>query len=350
MGEHSAKFYLRHAGGGCDLVLKRGCLANLHSFTDTRNRRVLIVAGSSTPEALVQSVLAQCPGGAVCRLPAGEKGRGMAGVECVLNALCVLGAGPKDLAVALGGQSVQGTAALAAAIYQGGIDLAACPASTAAQLCACGGALAGVELAKPGCLAGVYKAPALVLVDPALTETEPPAQRAAGLAWALQIALTSDPKLLALLEEETPDHDEILWRTLQNKKNFMDQNPAGQAPALECGTHLAQALWQVYGRRGRRTRGLLPGECLALALEAVIEDKALARRVRALCRKLGLPARAAWNREKVLEALLSSPAWHGGTLASVCITGPGCWQHRNLSTGQVRQKLGAAPQKKEELP
>lgn len=346
MAEHSAKFYLRCADGGYDLVLKRGSLQNLHCFTDTVSRRVLVVTGSKTTDALVQRVLVQCPQGAVCRLPAGEKGRGMAGVQFVLNALCSQGAGSRDLVAALGGQSVQSTAALAAAIYQGGMALAACPASTAAQLCACGGAQ-GVPLEKPGYYAGIAKAPDLVLVDPALTESEPATQRAAGLAWALQPALTSDPRLLALLEEEQPDYDEILWRTLQNKKTLLDGACAGQT-VLGCGMELAQALWQLYGCRGRRTKGLLPGECLALALEAVIEDKALGRRVRAVCRTLGLPARAVWNREKVAEMLLQSPAWNGGTLPLVVITGPGCWKLEQLSAAEVRKKLGAKTRKEKE--
>ena len=71
MGEHSAKFYLRHAGGGCDLILKRGCLANLRSFTDAQNRKVVVITGAGTPEALAGQVLAQCKNGSVCRLPAG---------------------------------------------------------------------------------------------------------------------------------------------------------------------------------------------------------------------------------------------------------------------------------------
>ena len=123
----------------------------------------------------------------------------------VLEALCRQGLAQGDLAVALGGRNVQGAAGLAAAIYQGGIELAACPSTAQAQLCACGGELLGVELARPGCRAGVYKAPALIMVDPALPETEPAARRAAGYAWALQIALTCDPKLLALLEAAEPD-------------------------------------------------------------------------------------------------------------------------------------------------
>ena len=102
MSEHSAKFYLRHAGGGCDLILKRGCLANLRSFTDTQNRKVAVITGAGTPEALAGQVLAQCKNGSVCRLPAGEKGRGMAGVQFVLEALCRQGLAQGDLAVALG--------------------------------------------------------------------------------------------------------------------------------------------------------------------------------------------------------------------------------------------------------
>lgn len=348
MNEHPAKFYLRRPGGGYDLILKRGSLDNLRHFTETVHRRVLIVTGAHTPADYAETALRQCAQGQVLRLSAGDGARSLTAAEQVLHALCAMNAGRYDAVIGLGGGSVLGTAGVAAGLYLGGIDFIACPTTVCAQLCACGNDTLQTEL-PGGYGAGVPNAPALVLTDPALTESMSPTRQLTGLAWALPPALTYDPPLLALLEASELAYDEILWKTLQDKKDLTDRYPNGCIAELMPGAPLVRALWQLYGRRGRRSKGLLPEECLALAVQAVIEDKALARRVRALCRRLGLPARAVWSRERALPFLLKDPSCENHELPLVLITGSGCWRRDRLTEQALSRRLGCAavPEEKE---
>lgn len=339
MAEKSTKLYLRHRGGDHDLILKRGCSKNLHQFTDLVHRRVLVVTGAGIPAAYTAPLLEKCADGTLCTLPAGNKGRGMAGVACVFGALAENGFAKGDLVVGLGGSSALGVAGFAAGTYLGGIEFIAVPASVCAQLCACGGSMLGINLDKPGIRAGVCRSPALALVDANLTVSQPEADRRDGLAWAMQVALTGDPALFALLEEQTPDYDAMLWRVLNDKKDLMGRYADGEAPVLDFGGPVARALWQVYGRHGRRTGGMRPGECLVRAMLTMTADKALAKRIRAICRREGMPNRATWNKQKVLAALLTDPAWEGKTLPLITVTGLGCWEQEAVTAETLAERI-----------
>ncbi len=50
--------------------------------------------------------------------------------------------------------------------------------------------------------------------------------------------------------------------------------------------------------------GLFHGECVALGMLPMIEDKALPQRVRAVYRRFGLPTRTGVDKEKVLSEML----------------------------------------------
>ena len=44
-----------------DIILKAGCLANLHQFTNVENRRVFVLTDSGVPKQYAETVAAQCP-------------------------------------------------------------------------------------------------------------------------------------------------------------------------------------------------------------------------------------------------------------------------------------------------
>ena len=42
-----------------DIILKAGCLANLHQFTNVENRRVFVLTDSGVPKQYAETVAAQ---------------------------------------------------------------------------------------------------------------------------------------------------------------------------------------------------------------------------------------------------------------------------------------------------
>lgn len=55
-----------------DIILKAGCLANLHQFTNVENRRVFVLTDSGVPKQYAETVAAQCPRATIYTIPQGE--------------------------------------------------------------------------------------------------------------------------------------------------------------------------------------------------------------------------------------------------------------------------------------
>lgn len=87
------------------------------------------------------------------------------------------------------------------------------------------------------------------------------------------------------------------------KKNVVenDEHEQGQRACLNFGHTIGHGIEAVKGVRGRRTNGLFHGECVALGMLPMIEDKSLVRRTRAIYRTLGLPTRTGVDKNKVLS-------------------------------------------------
>ena len=95
----------------------------------------------------------------------------------------------------------------------------------------------------------------------------------------------------------------------------------------------------VKGVRGRRTRGLYHGECVALGTLYMIEPRALKKRVRAVYRRLGLPVRCTVDKEAVLAAMLHDKKAQGGQVTVIRVPGLGCWRADTISTDALRDIL-----------
>ena len=96
----------------------------------------------------------------------------------------------------------------------------------------------------------------------------------------------------------------------------------------------------VKGVKGRRTVGLYHGECVALGMLPMIESKALQKRVRAVYRRLGLPLRTAYNKDKVYAEMLHDKKAQGGQITVIKVPGLGCWRAETIPVEGLRPLLG----------
>ena len=110
---------------------------------------------------------------------------------------------------------------------------------------------------------------------------------------------------LPCLSVNTPEEniERIIYRSLRVKKNVVenDEREQGQRACLNFGHTIGHGIEAVKGVRGRRTNGLFHGECVALGMLPMIEDKSLVRRTRAIYRTLGLPTRTGVDKNKGAE-------------------------------------------------
>ena len=86
----------------------------------------------------------------------------------------------------------------------------------------------------------------------------------------------------------------------------------------------------IVGDNGSGTLGMLP----------MIESKALQKRVRAVYRRLGLPTRTTYDKEKVLAEMLHDKKAQSGQITIIKVPGLGCWRAETIPVEGLRPLLG----------
>ena len=326
-----------------DIIIKQGGLSRVGQLINL-NRRVLVVSDTGVPEAYLKTVLAQCREGVPVVLPQGE---GTKSLECFGQLLTVMlehGFTRGDAVLALGGGVVGDLAGFAAASYMRGVTFINCPTTTLSQIDSSIGGKTAVDLGDTKNIVGAFWQPKLVIVDPDTLATLPRRHFINGLAEAVKASLLADPELFAIFENGDVDAQigEIICRSLRFKKNIVEQDETeqGMRKALNFGHTIGHGIEAVKGIKGRRTVGLYHGECVALGMLPMIESKALQKRVRAVYRRLGLPTRTTYDKEKVLAEMLHDKKAQSGQITIIKVPGLGCWRAETIPVEGLRPLLG----------
>ena len=327
-----------------DIILKRGCLANLHQFTDLAHRKVFVLTDSGVPADYARTVLDQCADGTLYTVPQGETSKSLKVYGEVLGAMLAFGMGRRDLLVAVGGGVVGDLGGFCAASYMRGIDFVNCPTTTLSQIDSSIGGKTGLDLGATKNIVGAFWQPRAVLIDPDTLATLPRRHFVNGLAEAVKAGLIADPELFELFETGDVDADieTIIYRSLQVKKKIVEQDEreGGARRALNFGHTIGHGIEAVKGVRGRRTNGLYHGECVALGMLPMIEDRKLQKRTRAVLRKLGLPVRTGVDKRKVLGYMQHDKKGAGSTITVIGVPGLGCWRADAIPMSGLPALLG----------
>lgn len=327
-----------------DIILKGGCLANLHQFTNVQNRKVFVLTDDGVPRQYAETIAAQCPDSTIYTIPQGEGSKCLKVYGQILQGMLEFGMDRKDLLVAVGGGVVGDLGGFCAASYMRGIDFVNCPTTVLAQVDSSIGGKTAIDLGATKNIVGAFWQPKVVLVDFDTLATLPRRHVVNGLAEALKTALIGDPQLFALFEKEHPEEEieQIVYRSLKFKKRIVEQDEreGGMRACLNFGHTIGHGIEAVKGVRGRRTTGLYHGECVALGMLPMIEDPALVKRVRAIYRTLGLPTRTGANKAKVLEYMQHDKKARGNSITVIKCPGLGCWRADTLPIAELPALLG----------
>ena len=222
----SMKLTMQLKSRSYDIILKAGCLANLHQFTNVQHRKVFVLTDSGVPAAYAQTVAAQCPEATVYTIPQGEGSKCLKVYGQVLQAMLAFGMDRRDLLVAVGGGVVGDLGGFCAASYMRGIDFVNCPTTVLAQVDSSIGGKTAIDLGETKNIVGAFWQPKVVLVDFDTLKTLPRRQVVNGLAEALKTGLIGDPQLFALFECEHPEEniEQIVYRSLKFKKKIVEQD------------------------------------------------------------------------------------------------------------------------------
>ena len=326
-----------------DIILKNGALENLYQFARL-DRRVAVVTDAGVPAEYAQRVADQCRDAKIITVPQGEASKSMKILESVLRQMLEFNMGRGDLVIAVGGGVVGDLAGFAASIYMRGIDFINCPTTTLSQIDSSIGGKTAIDLGETKNIVGAFWQPKVVLVDFDALATLPRRHFVNGLAEASKAGLIADPELFALFECEHPEEniERIIYRSLRVKKNVVenDEHEQGQRACLNFGHTIGHGIEAVKGVRGRRTNGLFHGECVALGMLPMIEDKSLVRRTRAIYRTLGLPTRTGVDNNKVLSYMQHDKKSAGSTITVIKVPGLGCWRADKIPMTELPALLG----------
>ena len=337
------KLTMRLGERSYDIIIKAGALNHVGELTNLR-RRALVVTDDGVPPQYAQTVAAQCSEASIVTVKQGEGSKSMAGFEQVLTAAMEAGLRRSDVIIAVGGGVVGDLAGFAAASYMRGIDFINCPTTTLSQVDSSIGGKVAINLGDTKNIVGAFWQPRLVVADTAALDTLTPRHYANGLAEAVKSGLIADAELFELFETGDPDADieTIIYRSLLVKKKIVEQDEreGGARRALNFGHTIGHGIEAVKGIRGRRTNGLYHGECVALGMLPMIEDRQLQKRARAVLRKLGLPVRTGVDKHKVLDYMRHDKKSAGSTITVIKVPGLGCWRADTIPTTALPALLG----------
>jgi shikimate kinase / 3-dehydroquinate synthase len=268
--------------------------------------------------------LAPRTGDEVIPFPGGEPNKTLSGVERVLRQLAESGAERGDVVVAMGGGVVGDLAGFCAAIYQRGMRHVQVPTTLVAQVDSAYGGKTGVDIAEGKNYAGAYHQPSAVICDPAVLETLPPEELAAGYAEVVKTALIAGGPLWARVRRGGEVDDDTILGCLRTKLAVVaaDERDAGLRQVLNLGHTVAHAIESATGYERYRH-----GEAVAVGLLAALRlsgQEALREEVAGLLAAHSLPLTfEGATVDKVVAFTERDKKREGGRVPFVLVEGPG---------------------------
>lgn len=226
--------------------------------------------------------------------------------------------------IALGGGVIGDLAGFVSATWLRGVPFVQIPTSLLAMVDASIGGKVAVDLPQGKNLVGAFKQPVLVLGDPGLLRTLPPAEFRAGLAEIVKAALIGDAALFEEIAAAGPASlESVISDALRVKVKVVQRDPfeAGERAWLNLGHTFGHGLELVSGFRLRHGQAVALGLVAAAEMSATLGhcDRALPVRVRHMIERLGLPTSYNFNTDEVMAAMGTDKKRRGRSLRFVLL-------------------------------
>lgn len=212
-------------------------------------------------------------------IPAGEEHKTIQTIADIWNGFVQAGVERNSVVIALGGGVTGDLTGFAAATYLRGVPWVNMPTTLLAMVDSSLGGKTGADLPQGKNLIGAFHAPSLVLADPLMLATLPPAELHSGLAETLKHGIIADPVLYDQLKtdgwpEQMDAIISIIRRAVAVKADVIEADPYenGLRQALNFGHTAGHGIETASAYR------LSHGECVAIGM--VIETR--------LAEKIGL--------------------------------------------------------------
>ena len=322
-----------------DILIERGCLQQAGQQLHL-NRKVCIVTDEGVPRQYVEKLAAQCESPVIVTVDAGEETKTMETVTKLCRVMLERGFSRKDCVAAVGGGMVGDLAGFAAACFMRGVDFYNIPTTLLSQVDSSIGGKTGVNLDGVKNIVGAFWQPQKVLIDPDTLDTLSPRLYAEGMAEAVKMALASDEKLFAQLEQGDLPVEELLYGALSIKKAIVEQDEreSGIRKLLNFGHTIG------HGVESAAKGSLYHGECVAIGLLPMCSQPVRAR-LQPVLERLGLPTSTDLDKEQIWQAMQHDKKSNSAGFSAVFVEEIGKAYAKNITFAEMKTILEGAWQK-----
>lgn len=255
-------------------------------------------------------------------LPDGEQFKTLATVAGLYGQLVEAGLDRRSPIIALGGGVLGDTVGFAAASYLRGVPFVQIPTTLLSMVDASVGGKVGVDLPQGKNLVGAFKQPEMVMIDPNVLASLPPAEFRAGLAEVVKHGIIGAPDLFAALENGGYELDQILFEAILVKVQVVQEDPfeQGRRAVLNLGHTFAHAFERLSRFELRHGEAVAMGLACAARLSTHLGhcSQDTAGRIVALLGRLELPAQPPpYTPDEVWAAMATDKKRQGQTLRFV---------------------------------
>lgn len=307
---------VRHPEGTYPLIIEHGALNKLPDFLDIyglAGRRTLIVSNTTVGPLYGEKLTQLLPKSALITVPDGEIYKTQATVSQLYDEFAQHGLDRSGVVIALGGGVIGDTVGYAAASYMRGVRFVQIPTSLLAMVDSSVGGKVGVDIPQGKNLVGAFKQPDLVVIDPDVLASLPPAEYRAGMAELIKHGFLANPDLI---NSSLPIVEQIR-AAVQVKIEIVQRDPyeQGERAYLNLGHTFAHAIEQVSGYTWRHGDAVAVGLLAAAQLSHALglSDGDLSQETEAILRQIGLPTRYQdLDPVAIWQAMHTDKKWRNG--------------------------------------
>ncbi|MEZ4643855.1 MAG: 3-dehydroquinate synthase [Chloroflexota bacterium] len=290
-------------GDGYDVLVQPGGLAQLGQILRARQLRgpIALVSDENVAAYYLEKATAALQAADYVVqpvvIPPGETHKTMQTVAALWEAFLQAGLERSSTVVALGGGVVGDLAGFAAATYLRGLPWVGVPTSLLAMVDSSLGGKTGADLPQGKNLVGAFHSPRLVLADPDVLATLPPAELRNGLGEVVKHGIIADPALFALCAEGwtavSGNWPELVSRAMAVKIAIIQADPyeGGVRASLNLGHTIGHAVELVSGFQLRHGEAVAVGTVAEaqLAEQMGLAEAGVVAKITAVLRGLELP-------------------------------------------------------------
>lgn len=342
------------SGAGYQVSVGQGTAVRVSQMLQERPRKVFLISPPPLSGAARNLATALTQSGQVVKLFEHPDGEGAKNIRIVEDAWRCLGENHfsrEDAVVALGGGATTDMAGFVAATWLRGIEVINLPTSLLAMVDAAVGGKTGINTSLGKNLVGSFYPPSAVICDLDYLSTLPPRQLHAGLAEVIKCGFIADPKILQLLNGQSPENllgspavlEELISRAINVKAGVVSQDlrEGGMRECLNYGHTLAHAIEKASSYQ------VLHGEAVAIGMVFAAQvaremDLLPASQMESQRRQiaaLGLPiACPQYSFEQLVKIMASDKKVRGGVIRMVLTTSNGQIQVTPIADYQLLER------------